>query len=253
VKRVRYPRLVLLAVFAVAAAACHSGEDVNDSGGSSLTAALASVAGTDNTRLYFEWADLARIRDLAAVTKDKPTGTSDVDHRRWGTLFGTGTGSLAPVAPQLADTIDLFGARTAVLIGQPLSADAGVAAAASCLGGVLTATIAPGGKSHLAGVQTVAVGVRDPAKGSDPAVEELCLVAPDKAAADALESRVRQHATTSAVSQVTSQPWSALVTSITVTRAGDTAVRVELTNRPERAANLLRAALQNQDLLSLTG
>jgi hypothetical protein len=340
VKRVRHFRLVLLAVLAVAAAACHSGDDVSDSGGSSLTAALASVAGTDNTRLYFEWADLARIRDLAAVTKDKPIGTSDVDHRRWGTLFGTGTGSLAPVAPKLADTIDLFSARTAVLIGQPpqtavrvdgvdagtaraglarlggkqgqvaghdgmilgsdhevdqtggqaklglvntfnktafdgdrvafgeaepavgeavnpgdhpLSTDAGVAAAASCLGGVLTATIAPGEKSHLAGAQTVAIGVRDPAKGSDPAVEELCLVASDKTAADALESRVRQHATTSAMSQVTRQPWSALVTSITVTRAGDTAVRVELTNRPERAANLLRAALQNQDLLSLTG
>jgi hypothetical protein len=340
VKRPRYSRLVLFAVLAVAATACHGGDDVSNSGGSSLGTALASVAGTDNTRLYFEWANLARIRELAAVTKDKPIGTSDVEHRRWGTLFSVGTGSLAPVAPKLADTIDLFSARTAVQIGQPpqtavrvdgvdadraraglgrlggkqgqvaghdgmilgadheidmtggqaelglvntfnktafdgdrvafgeaepavgdavnpgehpLSADAGVAAAASCLGGVLTATIAPGEKSRLAGVQTVAVGVRDPAKGSAPAVEELCLVAPDKAAADALESRVRQHATTSAMSRITRQPWSAWVTSIAVTRAGDTAVRVELTNRPERAANLLRAALQNQDLSSLTG
>jgi hypothetical protein len=340
VNGIRFPRLALLAMLAVAATACHGGDTVSNSGGSPLTAALASVAATDNTRAYFEWANLARVRELAAVTKDKPIGTSDVDHRRWGTLFGTGTGSLAPVAADLADTIDLFSARTAMQIGQPpqtavrvdgadvgtaraglarlggkqgqvaghdgmilgadhevdmsggqarlglintfnktafdgdrvafgeaepavgeavnpgdhpLSTDAGVAAAATCLGDVLTATIAPGEKSHLAGVHTVAVGVRDPAKGSEPAVEELCLVAPDKTAADALESRVRQHATTSATSQITRQPWSALVTSITVTRAGVTAVRVELTNRPERAANLLRTALQNRDLLSLTG
>jgi hypothetical protein len=338
--RARSPRLALLAVLAVAATACHGGDDVSNSGGGSLTGALASVAGTDNTRLYFEWANLARIRELAAVTKDKPIGTSDVDHQRWGTLFGTGTGSLAPVAPRLTDTIDLFSARTAVQIGQPprtavrvdgvdagtaraglarlggkqgqvaghdgmilgadhemhatgglaelgltntfnktafdgdrvafgeaepavgeavnpgdhpLGADPGVAAAASCLGGVLTATIAPGGKANLAGVRTVAIGVRDPATGSDPAVEELCLVAPDKSAADALESRVRQHASTSTVSQVTRRPWSAVVSSIAVTRAGDSTVRVELTNRPERAANVLRAALLNQDLISLTG
>jgi hypothetical protein len=334
------------ALFGVALAAALSMTGACGGGGASggrtgLDGALAGVAGTGASRAYFEWADVARIRELGGITQQQPAGTGDADHHRWSSLFGTGTGSLGTAALQLAGTIDLFTARTAVQIGQPpatavridgvdtgearaglvgfggrpgkvaghdgvilgadnsidisnqlaqlgqlntfnktafdgdrvafgpaeqpvadilgagghaLGGDTAVADAAGCLGDVITADITPAGSAGVGnGVLTLGIGVRAPARGSDAAIEELCLITAGKGAGDQLEQQVRQHATLSAVSQASGQPWSAQVSSIAVSRAGDRAVRVELTDRADHPAGLLVRALARMDLTGLTG
>jgi hypothetical protein len=116
------PRRVLVAAvaaLALAATACHGGDNTSSGAGTSLVGALASVAGTDAARAYFEWSDVARIRDLSGVTRERPIGPGDADHRRWTSLFGTGAGNLRTVADRLADTVNLFTARSALTIGTP--------------------------------------------------------------------------------------------------------------------------------------
>lgn len=341
--RTSYPRLVLLgaalAVGLASTSGCHRGG--GEDGGASLAGALATVGDTDASRAYLEWAYVSRIRELGGVTQQHPAGSDDVDHRRWASQFGVGAGNLGNASVQLAGTIDLFNARSAVLIGMPprtavridgvdtgraragllhyggrtgkvaghdgvilagdneikldsplaelgilnafnkvafdgnrvafgaseepvgtvltggahpLIGNPSVAVTANCLGDVLTATIAPAASATVGGgAQTIGIGVRNPARGTDAAVEVLCLAAPDKGTADRLEQQVRQHATLSAQSQASRQPWSNLVSAITVSRDGDRTVRVELTDQASRPAGLLYRALQQRDITSLTG
>jgi hypothetical protein len=328
-----------VAVMLPLASACHSGGGGSTAGSTGLDSALASVADTRASRASFEWANIARIRDLGGITQQQAGGLDDTDHRRWAPLFSTGTGEFNISASQLTDTIDLFTARSAMQIGNlpttvvridgvdigkaraglvrlggkpgtvaghdgvilaadyvihrsgrlpdlglfdinkiafdgdrvvfgPAEApvadalaggprlrdDQSVAETGRCLGDVLTADIMPASTATPAsGAQTVGLGVRNPVHATDPVTEDLCLTAADKGAADVLEQRVRQHATLTADSYE-ALPWADLVSAITISRPTDRTIRIELTDRADRAASLLLDALNHEGgIASLIG
>ena len=112
------PAVVVAA--ALVATGCGGGSD--DSAKSGLAAAMDSVSGTGPAAEYFEYGDLAALRQLGVVHPNAiPNGSGTLIDPRWSTVAGVGASDLvaySAVLPKLID-VNVLAGETAVAIGNP--------------------------------------------------------------------------------------------------------------------------------------